>query len=276
MLELLVVNAVVLAVFFAMVAVLCIRQRDVTPVDAAWASGMVLLAVSSALQTDGLAARRWLLTVLCAVWGVRLATHLLRRWRRRGPDPRYVAIVGRTQKRKGWSFARAATLVFATQAPLLFIVALPVQLGQVDREPGLGPLAVVGAVLAIIGITLETVGDLQLSRFRSDPDHAGGVLDRGLWRYTRHPNYFGDACTWWGLFLIAAETSTGRWAFPGPILLTWTLMRWSGVPILERKLRKTREGYEGYIARTSSFVPWFPKREAPDGHDRRATRPGGG
>ena len=262
MLELLVVNAAVLALFFGVVAAVCIRQGDLTPVDAAWASGMVLLAVSSALQTDGLPARRWLLTLLCAVWGIRLATHLLRRWRRQGPDLRYVAIIGRAQKRKGWSFGTAAVLlVFATQAPLLFIVALPVQLGQLDRVPALGPLAAIGAVLAIVGIALETVGDLQLSRFKSDPRNATRVMDRGLWRYTRHPNYFGDACTWWGLFLIAAETSSGRWAFPGPILLTWTLMRWSGAPILERKLRRTRPGYEEYIARTPSFVPWFPRRD---------------
>jgi steroid 5-alpha reductase family enzyme len=205
-----------------------------------------------------------LLTGLCAVWGIRLATHLLRRWHQQGPDPRYVAIVGRTQKRKGWSFTKAAALmVFALQAPLLFIVALPVQLGQLDREPRLGPLALIGAALAIIGIAVETVGDLQLSRFKADPDNATAVMDRGLWRYTRHPNYFGDACTWWGLFLIAAETASGRWALPGPILLTWTLARWSGAPLVERKLRRTRPGYEEYIARTPSFVPWFPKRDVP-------------
>jgi steroid 5-alpha reductase family enzyme len=263
-LELLVVNAVVLAVFFTVVAFLCIRNGDLTPVDAAWASGMVLLAASSALQTDGLPARKWLLTGLCAVWGVRLATHLLRRWRRQGPDSRYVAIVGRAQKRKGWSFTKAAVLmVFALQAPLLLIVALPVQLGQLDRSPALGPLAMIGALLAIIGIAVETVADLQLTRFKADPENATSVMDRGLWRYTRHPNYFGDTCTWWGLFLIAAETSSGRWALPGPLLLTWTLSRWSGAPLVEHKLRRTRPGYEAYVARTSSFVPWFPKRDVP-------------
>jgi steroid 5-alpha reductase family enzyme len=266
-LALVVINAVVLLVFFVVVGAICIRIRDVTPVDAAWASGMVLLAISSALVADGLAARRALLTGLCAAWGVRLAAHLLVRWRRHGPDRRYVAIIGRAQERRGWSFARtAALLVFAVQAPLLFVVCLPVQLGQLDRSPDLGALAIAGAVIAFAGIAFETIGDLQLTRFRADPDNAGSVMDRGLWRYTRHPNYFGDACTWWGLFLIAAETSSGRWALPGPLLLTWTLTRWSGKPILESKLRRTRPGYAAYVERTPSFVPWFPKKEVrPDG-----------
>ncbi len=144
--------------------------------------------------------------------------------------------------------------------PLLFIVALPVQLGQADPLPPLGTLAWAGAGLAMFGIVFETVGDAQLVRFRRDPAHAGQVMQSGLWRYTRHPNYFGDACTWWGLYLIAAETSTGLWALPGPLLLTWTLMKWSGAPTVEGRLHKTRPGYADYVRRTSGFVPLPPRR----------------
>ena len=262
MLQVLLINGLVLAMFFVVVGAACISKRDVTPVDAAWASGMVVLAVSSAFVADGDSARRLLLTALCAAWGLRLAIHLLVRWRRQGTDRRYVAILGKAQKQKGWSFGRAAVqLVFLMQAPLLFVVCLPVQLGQIDDTPGLGVLSIIGTAVAVVGIAFETVADRQLVLFRRDPTSAGRVLDSGLWRYTRHPNYFGDACTWWGLYLIAAETSTGRWALPGPIFLTWTLVKWSGKPMLEYKLRQTRPAYAAYIERTPSFVPWFPKAE---------------
>ena len=120
------------------------------------------------------------------------------------------------------------------------------------------PSAVIG--VAIFGIVFESIGDWQLTVFRKNPANAGQVLSTGLWRYTRHPNYFGDACVWWGLFLIGAETSLGWLAIPGPILLTWTLMKWSGAPTLEFRMRKTKPGYAEYIARTSGFVPWPPKR----------------
>ena len=111
----------------------------------------------------------------------------------------------------------------------------------------------------LVGIGFETIGDWQLRRFRADAANKGKVLDTGLWRYTRHPNYFGDTCVWWGLWLIAAETTIGLWAVAGPLLLTWLLTRLSGVPMLEYSLKKRRPGYEDYIRRTSSFIPWPPK-----------------
>ena len=140
------------------------------------------------------------------------------------------------------------------------MVCLPVQLGQIDAAPGLGVLGWIGAALAICGTLVETIGDLQMVRFKRNPANAGTVMDRGLWRFTRHPNYFGDALTWWGIYLVAAESTTGLWALPGPLLLTWTLMKWSGVPTVEGKLRKTRPEYEDYIKRTSAFVPLRPRR----------------
>ena len=167
----------------------------------------------------------------------------------------------KAKERRGWSFAKASMLlVFATQAPLLFVVCLPAQLGQVDAAPPLGALAVAGACLSLFGTLFETVGDLQLVRFKRNPENQGQVMDRGLWRYTRHPNYFGDACAWWGIWLVAAETSTGLWSVVGPMLLTWTLAKWSGAPTIEGQMTRTKPGYADYVARTSGFVPWFPKR----------------
>jgi steroid 5-alpha reductase family enzyme len=242
--------AVVVAGFLVMWQV-CVRIRDVTMVDSLWALGMVLVALTAFVQAGEPTPRRLLLTGLCAVWGLRLGGYLLWRWRDHGPDRRYVTM-----------FAKASLrLVFALQAPLLFVVCLPVQLGQFAAEPReLGPLAFAGAALAVIGIFFESVGDAQLVAHKRDPAKAGQVLRTGLWRYTRHPNYFGDACVWWGLYLIAAETPVGLWALPGPIFLTWTLMKWSGAPTVEGRLKKTRPDYAGYIATTSGFIPWPPKK----------------
>jgi steroid 5-alpha reductase family enzyme len=117
-----------------------------------------------------------------------------------------------------------------------------------------------GVALAVIGITFESVGDWQLVRFKAKAANAGKVLDTGLWRYTRHPNYFGDACLWWGLYLIAAESPIGLWSLPAPLLLTFLLTRWSGVPTVEGRMRRKRPDYEAYVARTSSFIPLPPRK----------------
>ncbi len=256
------INAGVAVVLFLTLWAACVRIRDVTVVDAFWAFGMVVVAVSSLIQAHEPTPRRLLLTGLCALWGLRLGGYLFWRWRSHGPDRRYITMFARAEAKNGWGYAEAAMrLVFATQVPLLFIVCLPVQLGQFAAEPrALGPLAWVGAALALVGVFFEALGDAQLTRHRKDPAMAGKVLRTGLWRYTRHPNYFGDACVWWGLWLIAAETPIGFWALPGPILLTWTLIKWSGLPTVERRLQKTRPDYAQYIATTSGFIPWPPKR----------------
>jgi steroid 5-alpha reductase family enzyme len=258
--QLLITNFAIIMIAMAGLWLYSIRIRDVSFIDAFWAFGMVILAVSTFLQVSGDPARQWLLTGLCLLWGLRLSTHLFSRWRAHGEDPRYKKILGHAMEKNGWSFGKAALImVFAMQGPMLFIVCLPVQLGQVSTEP-VGMLAGIGALIAIIGILFETIGDQQLNRHRNDPAMAGKVLDTGLWRYTRHPNYFGDTCVWWGLYLIAAEASPGWWALPGPLLLTWLLTRLSGVPMLERSLKKTRPGYEDYVLRTSAFFPLPPKR----------------
>jgi len=198
---------------------------------------------------------------LCGIWALRLAWHLLRRWRALGADGRYVAILQAQERKKGWGFSRTALLmVFLPQGFLAWLTALPVQLGQVAAQPAVGWIGWIGAGLALIGIVFETVGDAQLTAFRNDPARKGQVLDTGLWRYTRHPNYFGDACVWWGLYLIAAETGPGLWSIAGPLFLTFTLTRWSGIGLTEKAIHKSRPGYADYVKRTSAFIPWPPKR----------------
>lgn len=240
--------------------------RDVSFVDAFWPLGMVLLAWGSALQAGFGGQRTQLILALVTLWGLRLAVHLFLRWRAQGEDPRYRRILEAVIEGRGWSWGQAALLsVFLTQAPLLFITCLPAQIGVFASATGLsadiGWLARAGVLVAIAGIVIESIADAQLHAFRRHPANRGKVLDTGLWRYTRHPNYFGDALVWWGLWLLAA--GAGLWvaaaSLIGPVFLTFTLTRWSGVPTLELGLRRTRPGYADYAARTSGFLPWPPK-----------------
>lgn len=260
---LLAVNFGLLVAGFLLLWMIAAAIRDVTFIDACWALGLSSLALASFLQTPGGAEpRRYLLTGLALLWGLRLGLHLLGRWRREGPDRRYLKMLERAESEKGWSFAHAALrLVFAFQAPLLWVVSLPVQLGQLSPQPAaVGALGWVGAGLALFGVAFETLADSQLKRFKADPANRGQVLSSGLWRYTRHPNYFGDICVWVGLYLIAAETALGLWALPGPLLLILLLTRWSGGPSYEKRLVHQRPGYDEYIRRTSALIPWPPKR----------------
>jgi steroid 5-alpha reductase family enzyme len=258
---LLVANAAISGLLFTLLWLINLRTKDPSFIDSWWALGMVVLAGHTFMFNHGGGDHGVVLAVLCAIWGLRLGIYLLWRWPKHGPDRRYSTMMALAQKDRGWGYARASLLlVFALQAPLQFIVALPVQLGQSDADLALGPVAFAGIALAALGIAFETVGDAQLVAFKAKPENAGKVLDSGLWRYTRHPNYFGDACVWWGLYLIASETAVGIWALPGPILLTFLLTRWSGVPTVEGRMRRKRPEYEAYVQRTSAFVPWFPKK----------------
>jgi steroid 5-alpha reductase family enzyme len=235
-----------------------IPLKDVSFVDSFWAIGFLFVALMTYNMTGGETDRRLLILVITAVWSLRLGSYLFLRWRREGPDGRYVALL----KRSGGNIHVASlTKVFLLQGPILWIVSLPVQLGMIQAEPAdLGVLAYVGIALAVIGFFFESVGDYQMTRFKADPSNHGKVMDKGLWAYTRHPNYFGDACVFWGLYLIAAETSLGMWSFMGPLLLNWTLVKWSGAALLERRLKVSRPGYVEYLERTSSFIPWPPRR----------------
>ncbi|HXC54904.1 MAG TPA: DUF1295 domain-containing protein [Rhizomicrobium sp.] len=258
--RLLLQNAVIVALCFAALWGIALRLRDVSFVDAWWALGMVVLAWASFFGTGAPSPRKLLLLVLCTAWGLRLGLYLLWRWRRNGPDRRYQTMAGKAQSERGIGFARwSLQAVFALQGPLQFVVALPVQLGQIGGE-AVGPLGWAGAALAALGIFFESIGDAQLVRFKADPANRERILDRGLWRFTRHPNYFGDCCVWWGLWLIAAESGlAGAVSIVGPVLLTFLLTRWSGMPTIEGRMRRKKPGYDDYVRRTPAFVPWLPR-----------------
>jgi steroid 5-alpha reductase family enzyme len=233
-----------------------VARRDASIVDIVWGLGFAVVAWAVFATTDGNQTRRILLVAMTTIWGLRLATHLFVRNRGKGEDHRYQAM----RRRYGERFAVVSIyLVFGLQGILMWIVSLPVQLGQTREAPDVGLIAGIGIAVWAFGMYFEAVGDWQLARFKRDPANAGKVMDRGLWRYTRHPNYFGDACVWWGIALVAAETGIGAIGLVGALVMTVLLRRVSGVTLLERSLVKRRPGYEDYVERTSPFLPRRPR-----------------
>jgi steroid 5-alpha reductase family enzyme len=238
-----------------------LRRRDASIVDVFWGPGFVGIALVALALSESRSPRRWLALALVALWGLRLGAHLFRRNRGRGEDFRYRAM----RRHHGERFALVSLAsVFGLQALLQWIVSLPLQLAILAPGPTrLGVWDAVGVGLFAVGLGFEAVGDLQLARFKADPANAGRVLDRGLWRFTRHPNYFGDCVVWWGFQALALAAPGGAWTVVGPLVMTVLLRRVSGVTLLERHLARSRPGYADYVARTSPFLPRPPRPTAP-------------
>lgn len=251
--------AVALAVIVLTFGIARVRGRYDT-IDSAWGAGFSIVAVVGFLLAPHGPGSALTATVLTVVWGVRLSVHIHRRNLKHGEDRRYREMLGRARR---WPALRMFGRVYLTQAAVLWFVSLPVVLAQRQDGP-LGVLGVVGVVVWCVGFGFEAVADEQLRRFKADSANAGRVLDHGLWRYSRHPNYFGDACVWWGLYLIAARDLPGAATVLSPVLMTWLLARGSGKPITERHLVTARPGYRAYIERTSGFLPLPPRKSRSD------------
>lgn len=246
-------NLLVMVVVLSVAALPSFRTKDASYIDGLWGLGFVVVAVSTLAQTDGEPARQALLVALTALWGVRLSAYLLRRWLRHGADQRYQTMLGEVP-----SNASLWLRVFVLQAVVLTVVSLPVQVGQLD-DGALTALNWLGVVVAVAGIGLEATADWQLARFKADPANKGQVMDRGLWGWSRHPNYFGEAVTWWGIGLVAVHDGVSALGLLGPLVITWFLLTRSGIGPLEKQLRSTKPGYAEYVARTSAFVPRPPR-----------------
>ncbi|MFJ4716469.1 DUF1295 domain-containing protein [Streptomyces sp. NPDC088785] len=227
-------------------------------VDVAWGLGFTAVALVSfaASAGSGDTGRRVLVTVLTAVWGVRLAVHIARRGRGHGEDPRYERLLA---KAPGSRNLYALRMVYLLQGALVWLVSLPVQAAGYVPGPMSG-FAWAGGALWAVGMVFEAVGDAQLARFKADPAARGRIMDRGLWRYTRHPNYFGDFCVWWGLFLLTCDApAAAAVSVVSPLVMTLLLTKGSGKRLLEQHMAG-RPGYTEYVARTSGFFPWPPRR----------------
>lgn len=237
--------------------VVSLARRDVSVVDVVWGPAFALVAALYHVLTPEPGARAWMVLAAVLLWAVRLGTHLGVRWVRKGEeDYRYAAM----RREHGDRFAaRSLVTVFWLQGALVWVLSLPLLAGI--RAPGPpGTLGLAGAFVFVFGFLWEAAADLQLTRFKQDPASRGKVLQTGLWRYSRHPNYFGEAVLWWGLYLMAADAG-GGWTVFAPLGMTLLLMKVSGVPLLEPHLEETRPGYREYAARTPAFVPRRPKRD---------------
>ncbi|MET9603482.1 DUF1295 domain-containing protein [Streptomyces sp. NPDC006512] len=229
-------------------------------VDVAWGAAFAAVALATYGVSGGISGagggRALLLTVLTVVWGLRLAGHIAWRGRGHGEDPRYERMLARAP---GSRNLYALRTVYLLQAALVWLVSLPVQAGAyADGAPG--GLAVAGTALWLGGLLFEAVGDRQLARFRADSANRGKIMDRGLWAWTRHPNYFGDFCVWWGIFLVAAGSAqAAAVSVVSPLVMSYLLIGGSGKRLLERHMAD-RPGYAEYRARTSGFLPWPPAR----------------
>jgi len=247
-------GAVVVIVFMGACLAWSIRARKLTVVDTAWGLGFVLVALVSALLADG--PLRWILCAMTAVWGVRLAGYLHLRNRGQDEDPRYASMAAAD----GRSFARVALArVFVPQGLAMWLVSTPIMIGATNDDIVVALLAAGLAVWAV-GLFFESVGDAQLMHFKADPANRGRLMDQGLWRYTRHPNYFGDACVWTGIWLVVAGTWAGAVTVISPIAMTIFLTKVTGAALNEKGMRTSKPGYDDYVRRTSGFIPLPPKR----------------
>jgi len=227
-------------------------------VDPFWGLGFVLVSVYYHVNSSGDALRKSMVFALVIMWGIRLFTYLL--WRNYGKpeDYRYVKFRNDYGPHRYWwvSFFQ----VFVLQGILLWLISAPLLAAQyygADRP--FGWLDGIAIIFWLVGFSFEAGGDYQLTKFKNNPANKGNVLDTGFWRYTRHPNYFGDACVWWSfaLFSVAAGSYV---PVLGSVLMTFLLVKVSGVSLLEKTLKNTKPGYESYIRNTNSFFPWFPKK----------------
>jgi steroid 5-alpha reductase family enzyme len=232
-----------------------LAKKNVSIVDSVWALFFIVGALVYVKATPSASPRDALVLVLVAFWALRLSGYITWRNWGHGEDYRYQVI----RERNSPNFAlKSLYIVFALQAVLASIVSLPLLAALASRRP-LNMLDSFGIVLFFVGLLFETVADAQLARFKSDPENRGEVLDHGLWRYSRHPNYFGEFCVWWGFYLVGVAGG-GWWSILGPALMSFLLLKVSGVVMLEKTIGERRPDYHRYVTQTNAFFPWKPRK----------------
>jgi len=258
---LLAVNAGIILGAVLLLWLISIPLRDVSIIDMFFAVILFAVALTSYFLTDGVAVRKQLIVALVAIWAARITIHLLRRNWGHGEDPRYTKLRSWVDddRRFVWLSLRK---VFLLQGIVLWFVSLPIQVGQVYTAPAaLGWPAWLGVIVWTIGMIFETVADVQLTKFRANPANKGSVLKTGLWRYSRHPNYFGELSVWWGLFLIACDHPIGVLTIVGPIMYTYLIVNVTGQATLDKKMARERPGYKEYMETTSGMFPMPPRQK---------------
>ena len=262
------VNLIAAALFMTAGWLISLMQKNAAVADIFWGPGFVLIAWLSFFQADGFFLRKLLLALMVTIWGMRLFFHIAGRSRGKGEDPRYAA----WRAQYGENFWLVSLYrVFLVQGLFMWVIALGIQYGQTAAQPaGLTWLDAAGFLIWLAGLVIEAAADCQLRRFLSVPENRGQVMDQGLWRYSRHPNYFGETLVWWGLFVMVLSAPWGFLTIVSPLVITYTLLRLTGVTLMEETEFSDNPEYQAYIRRTSAFLPWFPGRGREKGadHDR--------
>jgi len=249
--------ALAVFVYMSILFVIAMFKRDNSIADIGWGLGFAIVALLTFFLEQGFTARHILVTALVVIWGMRLATHIYMRHRGKGEDPRYAA----WRKEWGnWVIVKSFFQVFMLQGLLLLFISYVIIVVNSSSQEGLSVLDICGLAVWIIGFLFESIGDFQLKKFIADEQNRGRILTTGLWRYTRHPNYFGEATMWWGIFLIALSVPYGWSAIISPAVITFLLLRVSGVILLEKEFTDNEE-FNEYKRKTSVFIPWLPKGE---------------
>lgn len=257
MTELLLSNALAVAALMLPLWIWSVIRKDASVVDPWWSVGFLVVTLQTG-WTCGWTPGKTVLAALVCVWALRLWGYLVWRGWGEGEDPRYTSFRERFGPDRYWWISLFQ--VFVLQGLLILVISAPLRLAMAKSAPD--PVSgwdVLGGLLVLIGLGFESFGDAQLARFKKQAENKGKVMDRGLWRYTRHPNYFGEAVLWWGFWLCALDTEGASATVYAPLLMTFLLLKVSGVSLLESDLKKRKPEYEDYIRRTSAFFPWPPK-----------------
>lgn len=256
MIEQILQAALVIFIYFMIFFIVAQIIKNNSIVDMGWGFGFIVVALFTLINGGVYEWRNLLILVLILIWGGRLTYHIVRRNWGKPEDFRYA----KWRKDWGrWLVPRAFLQVFMLQGFLMLLIGYPIILVNSSPQPALNFLDFLGLLVWIVGFIFESVGDRQLAEFRKNPDNRGHIIKSGLWRYSRHPNYFGEATMWWGIFLIALSLPLGWTAVISPLTITLLLLFVSGVPLLEKELKKNPE-FQIYARETSIFFPWFPKK----------------
>ncbi|GAB1468458.1 DUF1295 domain-containing protein [Candidatus Cloacimonadota bacterium] len=251
----LVIGAVFLYVNLLFILALLVKKNDI--MDIAWGLGFIIITALSLLLDPGYHWRRILVSALVTLWGARLLIYIYLRNKGKNEDFRYAK--WRNDWGKNWVL-RSYLQVFLLQGFFMLTIAYPLFLFNQGQFMAFGFLDVIGLLIWLIGFGFEAIGDAQMRKFKANPKNKGKIMNKGLWKLTRHPNYFGESAMWWGIFIIGLSNMHGWLAIFSPIIITTLLLRVSGVPMLEKKY-KDNPAYQRYIQKTSSFVPWFPRKK---------------
>jgi steroid 5-alpha reductase family enzyme len=253
--EIVILSAAIILVYMSALFFVAVKRNDNSIADIAWGPGFILVAVTTFLITNDFVLRKILVVSLVLIWGLRLAMRIYRRNHGRGEDPRY------KKWREEWGsnfLIRSYFQVFILQGLFMWLISLPVVYIMAVSTDSFGWLDFVGTVIWVMGFFFEATADRQLDLFLSDKLNRGKILDRGLWRYSRHPNYFGEVIQWWGIFVIGLNLSGAWWTVAGPLTITWLILFVSGIPLLEKSM-KQNPAFQEYAKRTSVFIPLPPK-----------------